>query len=70
MLLAKLYAMPLLKSGLALVTGNGMGSPGLTRAASRDLHVVCTYEISAGGVAASSGKGEEGQQGVVPVVLV
>ncbi len=40
MLLAKLYAMPLLKSGLVLVTGNGMGSPGLTRAASRDLHRV------------------------------
>ena len=54
MLLAKLYAMPLLKSGLDLVTGNGIGSPGLTRAASRDLHMVCTVEVSAGGILASS----------------
>ena len=30
--------MPLLRSGLVLALGNGMGSPGLTRAASRDLH--------------------------------
>ena len=37
MLFARLYAMPLLISGLLLVTGKGMGSPGLTRAASRDL---------------------------------
>lgn len=48
MLLAKLYAMPLLKSGLVLVTGNGIGSPGLTRAASRDLHMVWTSEVQAG----------------------
>ena len=54
MLLAKLYAMPLLKSGLVLVTGNGMGAPGLTRAASRDLHTVCISEVAAGGIVASS----------------
>ena len=38
MLLAKLYAMPLRKSGLALGLGKGIGSPGLTSAASKDLH--------------------------------
>ncbi len=46
--------MPLLKSGLVLVTGKGMGSPGLTRAASRDLHRVCTSEVSRRETVASS----------------
>ena len=35
--------MPLLRSGLVLAFGNGIGSPGLTRAASRDLQNVRAF---------------------------
>ena len=58
MLFARLYAMPFLKSGLVLVTGKGMGSPGLTRAASRDLgtiqsHLIPVFSFEGGGGKAS-----------------
>ena len=68
MLFANLYAMPLLKSGLVLVTGNGIGSPGLTRAASRDLHTVRTSEVTAGGTVTTSSQRERGKERVEVLV--